>query len=342
MPKKFFLTVLVCSLLLFSLSGCSLKYKDLFKKETPVANLPPDALFVDGPDIYDHTIKLINSAQKAIYVEQFEFDDPRLIQLLTAKARAGLDVRILLDQFRKVNRTTLELLKSQDISIQYYPARKGQSNRVKILSVDYNKAIVYGPTWNKNDWGAHDLAVQLDGKAAWWVATVFARDWEFTTTLALPVPKSTTASEDYIIPATNANVKQQIIGQISRATKDIWIEVSELSDQDTIRALTDATAKGIEIHLILTPSAAKNTPVSVDKLKAAGVEIRYFQDNSGRTTNMNFAIFDGKTFILTSSPWTNYMFVNDHEFSLTVPSPKATAKLVTLFQADWVAAAVTP
>ena len=50
---------------------------------------------IDKDAIYNRTLSLIESAQTSIYVEQEEFDDPRLIQLLIAKTRSGVDVRIL-------------------------------------------------------------------------------------------------------------------------------------------------------------------------------------------------------------------------------------------------------
>ncbi|HBP65472.1 MAG TPA: phosphatidylserine synthase, partial [Desulfosporosinus sp.] len=137
-------------LLLFSLvllSGCSLKLPKLFPKPIPVSDLPAEALFVDREAIYQRTITLIESSKTSIYVEQAAFDDPRLVQLIVAKSHAGIDVRILLDQWQKVNRATLNQLKSQNISIQYYPAQKGQYNHTKFLLVDQSIAMIYGPTW---------------------------------------------------------------------------------------------------------------------------------------------------------------------------------------------------
>ena len=326
-------------LLLFSmlfLSGCSLKLPKLFPEPVPISDLPAEALFIDKEAIYNRTLTLIQSAQTSIYVEQAEFDDPRLVQLLLAKSRTGIDVRILLDQWQKVNRVTLDLLKSQNVSIQYYPAQKGQINNTKYLIVDQKVAMIYGPPWTADGLLAHDLAVELSGKSAWKAATLFSKDWEFTTTLPLAVPKTSPLPEDNIVLAPNAKVKQQLAEQISASTKSIWIEIPEISentDPDLIQALIDAAGKGRDVRLILDRTVKSQTPVTIENLKAKNITIRYFPNQT--PLGMHLAIFDNSSFLLSSSNWTRYSFVANHEFSITVPSPLASTKLGDLFKQDW-------
>ena len=325
-------------LLLFSmlfLSGCSLKLPKLFPEPVLISNLPAEALFIDKDAIYNRTLTLIQAAQTSIYVEQAEFDDPRLVQLLLAKSRTGIDVRILLDQWQKVNRATLDLLKSQNVSIQYYPAQKGQLNHTKYLIVDQKVAMIYGPPWTVDGLLAHDLAVELSGKSAWKAATLFSKDWEFTTTFPLTVPKTSPLPDDKIVLAANAHVKQQLTEQISASTKSIWIEISEITDldPDLIQALIDAAEKGLDVRLILGRAVTSKTPVTIEKLTAKSITIRYFPSQT--PLGMHLAIFDNSSFLLSSSDWTRYSFVNNHEFSITVPSPLASTKLGDLFKQDW-------
>ena len=323
-------------LLLFSmlfLSGCSLKLPKLFPEPVPISDLPAEALFIDKDAIYNRTLTLIQSAQTSIYVEQAEFDDPRLVQLLLTKSRTGIDVRILLDQWQKVNRATLDQLKSQNVSIQYYPAQKGQINHTKYLIVDQKVAMIYGPPWTVDGLAAHDLAVELSGKSAWKAATLFSKDWEFTTTFPLTVPKTSTLPDDKIVLATNAYVKQQLAEQISASTKSIWIEISEVTDPDLIQALIDAAEKGRDVRLILDRAVTSKTPVTIEKLTVKNITIRYFPSQT--PLGLHLAIFDNSSFLLSSSDWTRYSFVANHEFSITVPSPTASAKLGEMFKQDW-------
>ncbi|HVJ48699.1 phosphatidylserine/phosphatidylglycerophosphate/cardiolipin synthase family protein [Desulfitobacterium sp.] len=333
MFKKFF-AILICLSLL--LTGCSLDYKQLLKKkEIPASNLPVNSILLTNDEIYNQTVDLINIAKKSIYVEQGLFTDERLSQLLIAKSRNGLDVRVLMDQFHTANKTTLTDLKNNQVSAQFYPARKGQNNRVKLLVVDSSQAIVYSSYWAKESWNAANMAVVLNGKSAWKLANVYNRDWEFTTTLTLDVPKTTTLAEDNIIPAANANIKQQISEQISSSNKSIWVELTELTDPDTLQALIDATAKRVDVRVILDDAKAKSTPVLLEKLKAAGIQVRFYNEKNSQPLGINFGIFDGNRFVFSSSGWTYYTFVVYHELSITVPSPSATAKLIQNFDADW-------
>ncbi|MDA8226544.1 MAG: phosphatidylserine/phosphatidylglycerophosphate/cardiolipin synthase family protein [Desulfitobacterium hafniense] len=341
MFKRFIAISLLVSI---ALTGCGIDYKKfLKKKEEVVSNLPAEAILVDKNPIYEETLKLINSAQKAIYIEQFELDDRRIIDLLIKKSKSGIELKILLDQWESNNKRTLEELKNHNISVQFYPAQKGQYTRVKMLVVDHSQAIFYGPAWtdtpnfilasrDSHSLNSHTVAVKLTGKSAWKLATIFNRDWEFTTTLTLNVPKSTSLPDDNIILATNANVKQQIVEKINGSTQTIWLELSELTEQDTVQALMDAADKGRDVRIILDYINASSTPGVIENLKSKGIQIRYYKD---RPLGVNLGIFDGKTFILSNSGWTRYTFLINHESSITVPSPAATAKVVEIYDKDW-------
>jgi len=328
--KSVFPTLLVLFFSLLLLSGCSFKLPKSQEKVT-ISNLPAEALLIDKDAIYNRTLSLIESAQTSIYVQQAEFDDPTLIQLLLTKARSGIDVRILLDQWQKVNRTTLDQLKAQNVSVQFYPAQKGQIDHSKYLVVDQSRALIYGPPWTADGLQAHDLAVELSGKSTWKAANWFSKDWEFTTTLPLTVPKTSPLPEDNNVLATNSTIKQQLTELISGSTKSIWIEISEISDPDLVQSLIDVAAKGCDVRLVLDRSAANKTPL--ETLKNKGIDIRYYP--SQPMLGMHLAIFDNTSFILSSSAWTHSSFVTNHEFSLTVPSPTASAKLSAMYKQDW-------
>lgn len=332
--KSLIFILLLLIFIAFPLSGCSLKFS-LSPKTVPTSDLSPEALIMDNA-IYDRTYALINSAQSSIYLEQAEFDDPRLIDLLLSKAASGVDVRILLDQWQKVNKATLDELKGQNspnLSVQFYPAQKGQYDHIKLLIIDQRYALINGPSWTSSGFQTHDLAVELAGKSAWKAASILSKDWEFTTTFPLSVPTKSSLPEDNNILATNANVKQQLSELISSSTKSIWIENPELTDPDLKQALIDATKKGRDVRLILKKDMATENPVTVEDLKANKIQIRYYPDQP--SLGIHLAIFDNASFLLSSSEWTRISFVTNHELSITVPSPTASAKLGEMFTQDW-------
>jgi cardiolipin synthase A/B len=335
MLKRFFALLIVFTLLL---TGCSINYKKLFIKdeETPLSNLSPNSLLFNGEDSYKKTEELISSAKKSLYIEQTIFSDDHLMNLIIQKATNGVEVRILLDQFETPNQTTLAQLKSRNISVQYYPARRGQTNEVKFLIADLNQALVYSFPWTAESFGAHNLSILLTGKSVWKLAGIFNSDWQFTTTLSLEIPKTSDLPEDNILLARNTNVKQQINEKISSSQRSIWAMVSQVTDQDTVQALIEAANKGRDVRIILDPDIMPgNWPETIKKLKASGIQIRSFKHPQNKPLRMNIGIFDGETFILSSSGWGYKSFVMNHELSITVPSPQATDELIKHFDTYW-------
>ena len=331
--RYLFLFLILSVPAIFFLSGCAINLPGFSSKPRPLSDLSAEAVFVDREAIYNQTIALIESAQSSIYVQQSEFDDPRLMQLLVNKAHSGIEVRILLDQWQAVNKATLDQLKSQNVSIQFYPAQRGQVNNTKYLTIDSNKALIYGPAWTASEFHAHNIAVELYGRAARRTAVLFARDWEITTTNTLAVPDSADLPEDNIIVATNVGVKQQIIQEVAASKESIWIAVPEISDSDLIQALLDASERLPEVCLILDGEAMSKAPNSLERLQSGNINIRYFPRHP--QLGLRMAVFDDACFIMSSFNWTRNAFVTNHELSITVPSPEASAKLGELFWQNW-------
>jgi len=330
----------LCLCLALLISGCA-NIKSLFQDdEVHYASLPPEALMYDGKTILEETKRLITSAEKAIFIEQKLFNHQELCNLILQKAKSGVEIRILLNQ-SAANRDIQEKFKSNNISAHFYPIQKGQTNNVKLMIVDYDQAIIYGAPWTPDDFNSHTLAVKITGKAARTATTVFTRDWRYTTTLDLEIPESNSLVDDYLILATNANVKQQILTRINSSKTSIDIEVAELSDSDILNALVDAKSKGLEIRVIIDAQTQRSnpTPKSLAKLTEAGIDVKFYQQDQPFARNI--AIFDNTTFIFSSSGWTYNAFVMNHEFSITAPSPAATESLAQAFAEDWSKAATS-
>lgn len=343
MRKRF---IAIIMLLCLFLTGCSIDIKSLFvkEKEGPISNLSRESLLFDGNAVRSKTIDLINSATESIYIEQKIFADENIKNLIIKKAGTGVEIRILLDQFETPNRAVLNELKSHNISIQFYPAQKGQTNEVKFLIVDLREALVYSHPWTESGFQAANFAVHLTGRSVHKLATaVFNRDWSFTTTLALDIPKESDLPEDNITVAKNTNVKSQLFAQVKNSKESIWAIVNNVTEPETVSLFEEAAANGLDIRLIVDSSnMPTNWPSTLQKLEDSGVEIRYFKSVKDLPLGMNLAIFDGTTFLHTSSGWSYKSFVMNQELSLTVPSPTATESLIEVFDQYWQSAYLTP
>lgn len=319
---------------LIVISGCSVFP---FNKEVEhrVSSLGADSILVETNKIRLETINLIENAEQAVFIQLSALDDSHILDLLIKKTQQGIDVRILLDQWQRENQATIRTLKNNNVSVQYYPAQKGQFQRARYMVVDYKVAILYGEDWTVKGAESYSIAVKLTGDTAWKITRSFDKDWLYTTTVSLNIPAKMDLHEENIVFALNANVKQQIVRQIDSSQNEIKVIVEQISDSDTVNALVQARGRGVDIKLIVSPSSAISTPNTISKLEEAGIAIRYYYHPEELSLKLNVGIFDDKSVIVSSSSWTYYSFVINHECSLTIPSPEAVGKLNNIFTQQW-------
>ncbi|MGI6449729.1 MAG: phospholipase D-like domain-containing protein [Desulfitobacteriia bacterium] len=337
MFTKRFLTILF---VLFSttimLSGCT-NLLPFFQKEEPekISNLTASAVWFDSQEIRSQTIQLIENAKEAIFIQLSALNDPEIINLLVKKSHSGVEVRILLDQWQRDNTETVKNLKNQNVSVQYYPAQKGQYHRVRYLVIDYRVSIFYSQDWTSKGFETHSMAIKLTGDTAWTMAKSFRNEWEYTTTLSLDLPEAVELPEDNITYTTNAGVKQFILRAINSATSEILVITEQLSDPDTVQALKEAKNRGCSIQLIISPSCAVATPNTIKEFQNADIEYRYFNNPDKLPIGYNIGIIDQKSLLVTNSSWTHYSFFINHESALIIPSPQAIEKVKSLFEEEW-------
>lgn len=332
--KKSFIVILILAVL--SATGCNSGLLSFTKSKEPekISNISANSIIIDS-EIRPQTIRQINSAKKAIFIMLSSLTDQEILNLLVAKSNAGVEIKILLDQWQRENSDTVKFLKNQNISVQYYPAQKGQYQRVRYMVVDYKSAIFYGHNWTDEGFNSHTLAIKLSGDTTLTIAKSFSRDWESTTILSLEIPNELSYIEDNITFAVSSGVKSQILKYINSANTEILAEVDQLSDTDTVEAILAAKNRGCDIRLILSPSCKVATPNTIKEFEQAQIAIRYYNGPDKKTNGINVGVFDNKTLVMTNSSWTYYSFVINHESSLTIPSPAVVKKINDVFEYDW-------
>lgn len=323
-------------LVLLPAAGCGNFLSFSKQPEEEFSNLAPSAVLIDMKEIRSMTISFLQKANRAIFIELSALDDGEIIDLLILKSKEGVEIRVLLDQWQRENLSTIDTLKNNNISVQYYPTEKGQYHRARYLVTDYRSAIFYGTDWTAKGFNTHSMAIVLTGDTAWKIAKAFDRDWLYTTTLSLELPAEIILPEDNItFSSASGNVKQQTLRNINAAQNDIKIIAEQLSEPDTVDAIIEAKKRGCEIKIILSPSCAVATPNTIQKFREAGVELRYFSHPAELALGINLGVFDNNKLVATSSSWTYQSFVINHEASLTLSSPQAIPKINDLFDQEW-------
>jgi phosphatidylserine/phosphatidylglycerophosphate/cardiolipin synthase-like enzyme len=332
----FLIFLMIVLIVIPTMSGCNKIFSFSADEESnPVSNLPAGAIYINGAAIRPLTLNVINQAKQSIYIELSSLNDQEIIHLLITKARSGIEVRLLLDQWQRDNTSTIKTLKNENISVQYYPAEKGQFQRVRYMVIDHKTAVFYGSDWTTKGFNAHSMAVKLSGDSVGVMDKSFGKDWTYTTTLSLDLPDTYDLPEDNVTFAITVNVKQQLLNLINAAASEIRIETEQLSESDTIDALVEAKKRGCNVKVIVSLSSAITSPDAIQELKDAQIELRYYNQPDKKTMGANFGIFDQTTLFVSNSAWTYYSFVINHEGSLTVPSPAVAKKVTALFDEEW-------
>lgn len=337
MPKgklPFLLTLIFClSLLVSGCSLASLSHK-FFNQTQGQSNLPADFVYVDQAAMTQTATAMINSAQKSIYIEQYDFDRKDLMNLLVNKAKQGVQIKVLLDQFVKSNADTYDYLRANGVDVQYYPTEKGQAARVKLLSVDGTHALIGGNDWSETAQNYHDVAIQLSDWSAWKTASIFVNDWMTATTLDLNLA-NTTLPNDNITLATNANIKTMLTTQLQQTKKSVQVELTQLSDSDIVNLLASMASSGKSVQVILDDSQQTANQAAIQKLLASGAAVRLYPTDNNRRLTARFGLFDDKTTLIGSANWSYISFVQNHELDLLIPSNQVTQKLSNVFAQDW-------
>ncbi|MCC6574168.1 MAG: cardiolipin synthase [Planctomycetes bacterium] len=236
----------------------------------------------EGSEAFESIFEAIRGAKHHVHVEEYIFRVDRLgqemLDLLIAKIKEGVQVRVIVDAFGSL--TSWRLLKQlraaggQGVSFMpLHPLRRvylpNLRNHRKIIVCDGDIGFLGGlnvgeeyasKRFKRRHW--QDAHVRIQGPAVLDLQRVFVDDWEFAADESLKpdefFPAATTRGDSraQIIasgPDVEVNaVRQVMFGAITRAQRSIQIATPYLVPDQAIRdALTTAARRGVEV-IILT------------------------------------------------------------------------------------------
>src|SRR5688572_5625399 len=235
-------------------------------------------LLIDGASAYPEMEAAIREARESInvlfYIWQNDATGLRLRDMLVEKAKAGIQVRVLVDAFGsdKVDREfEAPLIEAGAKIAQFFPTpfdalgapRFNFRNHRKILVVDSKVAFTGGMNIGNEyayDW--RDLMVRLRGPAVASLQYIFLDDWYFATGESVE-DQPTQSSEapvvgdtDMVVVASGPDSEHWIhdayFTAVSRAERRIWIATPYfIPTAALMTALRTAAGRGVEVGLIV-------------------------------------------------------------------------------------------
>jgi len=271
-------------------------------------------LLSSGESTYAALFGAITSAQNAVHLEYYIFEPDgvgtRLRDLLIARARAGVEVRLLLDGLgsRRCSPRFLAPLQAAGAEVGWFhpltwghllwrPTLNLRTHR-KIAVIDgrigFTGGVNISDTQSERASAAafHDLHLRLEGEAVRALQLVFAEDWHYATGRTLTAAQHWPAQAGgsircQLLPSgpddPQAPLHRLFVEAVHGARQRVWVMTPYfVPTPPVLLALTSAALRGLDVRL-LVPARNDNRLVRAaarsfyPELLAAGVRIAEFQ-----------------------------------------------------------------
>ncbi len=230
-------------------------------------------------------VAAVQAATKSVYVTMYMLDNKAFLGALEAKAKAGVDVKVVLDG-SSANKT---------FNTPAYDA---------LNAIHAGSAV-----WSSSSFTyTHEKCVIIDGAQAWIMTMNLSqsspdddREYLAIDTQAADVTEATSVFQaDFVhtsisptgnLVVANTNARAALVALIGTATKSLDLELEELSDMTkngVVDALTTAAKKGVKVRIVLANNTPPtDQPAAVAQLKAAGASIVQYGGTSSSSTSSN-------------------------------------------------------
>ena len=334
------------------------------------------ALF-DGA-AYAEMPALLARARHTIRMAFYLFGGPdadRMMDILAAKQRDGVAVRVLLDRslglrnflpgimadgwraHRRLLALGIPVRLSDTRPLPDWPRRPPQMHR-KFITIDDREALAGGMNVGTLFRRYHDLMLHLRGPIAGSLADLFDEEWRQA---GGDAPPPNTPPPDVPAPGqTRARLLGTGAGQfpteaalhenLLRARSSVCVALCEMGRTDLADALIACHKRGLSVRVLLDPlvsypwlPAAPLNAGAVDALVRANVPIHFYR--LGRDVlrlHLKMALFDGERAIAGSTNWTRAGFGWVRETDLELHGGGVIGRMQAQFEADWERSAPAP
>lgn len=341
--------------------------KDL---QSPLTRHNRIKLLLNGEEKFPELMKAMAGAKHHIHLEYyiFEQDDTgkTIIELLITKAKEGVQVRFIYDDFGSPAIKNKIEKRLKDAGVEIYPFHKVHfyllANRInyrnhrKIVVIDGQTGFVGGINVSdkyinnkKQKLYWRDTHIRIDGPGVFYLQYIFITDWNFCCPKKLKLKneyfvQNMAAKEDVYVQIVSSgpdsvqpSVLFSVLEAIYLATKEILITTPYFIPGDSILdALRIASLSGISVKLLvpgkcdskLVNAASK---VNYNDLLQAGVEIYIYQKGFVHAKTL---VTDGKMSMIGTANMDHRSFELNFEVNAIIYDAAFAEKMRTIFFED--------
>lgn len=305
-------------------------------------------------DVLDAYLELIDEAKEVLYVMTFIMDErkstQRIVERLCARAREGVQVRLLCDGFGSFLMSDEQLEQIREAggrAMRFKPmsqlsrlAYLNFRNHRKLAVADGRRAILGGANLveeeldiNEDDESWVDMSILIEGPAAAQLQAVFCSDWNFVAEEELPPvdyecpnppthPENTRMTVMPIGPDGPEEILEDFWNYaINRAEERVWICTPYfVPTAQSMRCLESACRRGIDVR-ILVPDDSDLAPVDyaridyMDDLQYLGAKLYRYRDSM---VHAKLGIVDDFTAVVGSANFDVRSFFLNYELSVVI------------------------
>lgn len=310
----------------------------------------------------------INGAQHSLWIEMFEFGGtyaPQIVPLIVAKARAGVQVKILMDQCGsqlspKGIGSNLAVLRAAGVDVRFYPTRLRRDGihwrfnitHRKLLLADGQVAMEGGTNFGTTfDSTTQDLMVRWSGPIVSDLYREWVQEWHFVGGPQMPVPPAPAPAGNIdaqvavtSVPEGRFEIRDAVYKQIDQAQHEILVEQQYIWEDTLEDHLLAAVKRGVHVRVMVPGGTKENFAFadlnddSATKLVAAGAEARAFYDPAHPEAHLHVKFFsvDGRWAATGSCNGDARSLVDHQELDVLSDSPAWVAEVnQRLFENDW-------
>lgn len=316
---------------------------------------------------FDVLIERIGAAQKSVHFETFLWKDgvlgARLANALSERARAGVQVRVLLDATgsRGVGKATRQQLKDAGCRLVFFHEKKfrnigvmNERDHRKLVVIDGREAFVGGhcivDTWlgdaqDKQHYA--DLSVHLHGPIVHSIQSAFSENWGGQTGelfVGDDVFPQLEPAGDVLIHASYAKpegsapaVKILHHTVLCLARKKIWIQNPYfIPEPEAIDAMGAAVKRGVDVRVMMPATSGSDNPMvqhaghrNFEKLLRCGVRLFEYPHT---LLHQKVMTVDGVWSAIGSSNFDDRSFDTNDEITLGIKDLALAQRLDAVFE----------
>jgi cardiolipin synthase A/B len=237
-------------------------------------------LLENGAEFFPAMLDAIRTARASVNMEMFIFNKGKIASefadVLAAKAREGVEVRVLLDDWGSHPGDLEDLMTNAGVKLKWYKPvriysiyRVGNRTHRKILTIDgkigFTGGVGIDDRWmgsasNPKEW--RETMVRVEGPVVAQLQSIFTEDWVHTTGEVLHGEKQfppTPPAGELLAQAIGASrsdsssmAKLLYYMAIQAARKSIWIENAYfVPDGQIRRGLVHAAERGVDVRVLV-------------------------------------------------------------------------------------------